>query len=180
MRIVSVIGSKNSGKTTTVEYLLRGLSYRGLNVGSAKHMHDLDASVDQPGKDTARHASAGSKVVIGVSPRELALIKKMNTSQFTLETLTRLLEKENLDVLLIEGFHTQVSRRSDIFKVVAAKDENDATNTLEGTSAPILAITGVITTHQHPGEIAGIPVVDLERNGHLLVNHIAALARSGT
>jgi molybdopterin-guanine dinucleotide biosynthesis protein len=72
----------------------------------------------------------------------------MNTSQFTLETLTKLLEKENLDVLLIEGFHAQVSRRSDIFKVVAAKDENDATNTLEGTSAPILAITGVITTHQ--------------------------------
>jgi len=83
-----------------------------------------------------------------LSPRELALIKKMNTSQFTLETLTKLLEKENLDVLLIEGFHAQVSRRSDIFKVVAAKDENDATNTLEGTSAPILAITGVITTHQ--------------------------------
>jgi len=111
-----------------------------------------------------------------LSPRELPPIKKMNTSQFTLETLTRLLEKESLDVLLIEGFHAQVSKRSDIFKVVAAKDENDATNTLESTSAPILAITGVITTHQHPSEIAGIPVVNLERNGRLLVNHIAALA----
>jgi molybdopterin-guanine dinucleotide biosynthesis protein MobB len=180
MRIVSIIGSKNSGKTTTIEYLLHQLSSRGLNVGSAKHMHDLDASVDQPGKDTARHASAGSKVIVGVSPRELALIKKGNTSQFTLETLIKLLEGENLDILLFEGFHAQVSRRPDIFKIVTAKDKNDAANTLRGTSPPILAITGPITTHQHPSEIAGIPVVDLEREGGLLANQIAALARSVT
>lgn len=89
MRIVSVIGSRNSGKTTTIEYLVRQLCDRGLKVGSAKHMHDLDVSIDQPGKDTARLASAGSKVIVGVSPRELALIKKENTTQFTPETLTR-------------------------------------------------------------------------------------------
>jgi len=141
-------------------------------------MHDLDASIDQPGKDTARHASAGSKVIVGVSPRELALIKKGNTSQFTLETLTKLLEGENLDILLLEGFHAQVSRRPDIFKIVTAKDKNDAANTLGGTSPPILAITGPITTHQHPSEIAGIPVVNLEKEGSPLANHIAALTRS--
>jgi len=143
-------------------------------------MHELDASIDQPGKDTARHASAGSKVIVAVSPRELALIKKGNTSQFTLETLTKLLEGENLDILLLEGFHAQVLRRSDIFKIITARDKNDAANTLGGTSPPILAITGPITTHEHPSEIAGIPVVDLEREGNPLVNHIAALARSVT
>ena len=179
MLIVSVFGSKKSGKTTTIEYLIRQLSSRGFRVGSAKHMHHADASIDQRGKDTERHGAAGSKVIVGVSPAELAIIKKMNMSKFTLDTLTGLLEKEGLDILLLEGFHSQVAQRSDVIKIVTAKNEDDAKNTLEGATQPIIAITGRITIQEHANEIQGIPIVNFERDGNLLIDQIVARVRAG-
>lgn len=178
MQIVSVIGSKDSGKTTAIEYLVRQLSNRGLVVGSAKHMHSADSSVDQPRKDTGRHASAGAKVIVAVAPRELTVIKKVDTSDFTLDALLKLLENEELDVIVLEGFHRKVSERHDILKIVTAKDETDALRTLEGTSPPILAITGTISSLRHLSEIKGIPVVDLEETGNLLVDRVEVLVRT--
>ncbi len=140
-------------------------------------MHDFGASIDQPRKDTGRHASAGSRVVVAVAPTELALIRKMDTSRFTLEALSELLGAQKLDVLLLEGFHTEVSRRSDVVKIITAKDERDALDRLEGTSAPVLAITGVISAREHPSQIAGIRVVDLDDNGQTLTDEIAALVK---
>lgn len=72
----------------------------------------------------------------------------------------------------------KVSERHDILKIVTAKDETDALRTLEGTSPPILAITGAISSLRHLSEIEGIPVVDLEGRGNLLVDRVEVLVRT--
>jgi molybdopterin-guanine dinucleotide biosynthesis protein B len=86
-RLVSVIGKKNSGKTTLVVALVRELVRRGHRVMTIKHgAHAFE--MDQKGRDTWRHMheggaervvmeTPGSRIVIAhteaeAGPRELA------------------------------------------------------------------------------------------------------------
>lgn len=68
---VSVVGKSGSGKTTLLEGLIRELKRRGYRVGTVKHdAHSFE--IDRPGKDTWRHARAGSDHVVISSPQRLA------------------------------------------------------------------------------------------------------------
>ena len=58
-RVIAVVGTKGSGKTTTIEYLISRLSDEGYKVGSIKHVHHPDFSIDTDGTDTWRHTRAG-------------------------------------------------------------------------------------------------------------------------
>ena len=68
MRVYGVTGWKNSGKTVLVERLVAELTGRGLTVSTVKHAHHA-FDVDQPGKDSHRHRSAGAAQVL-VASRE--------------------------------------------------------------------------------------------------------------
>jgi len=63
MRIFSVIGVSLSGKTTTVEAVIRELTARGYRVGSVKEIHFEQFAMDIPGSNTTRHREAGSLLV---------------------------------------------------------------------------------------------------------------------
>lgn len=63
MRIFSVVGVSLSGKTTTVEALIRELTGRGYSVGSVKEIHFEQFAMDTPGSNTLRHRQAGSRLV---------------------------------------------------------------------------------------------------------------------
>jgi len=65
--IVAVVGSSNSGKTTAVEALIKGLTKRGYTVASAKHIPDPEFTIDTEGKDTWRYAKAGASSVLSVA-----------------------------------------------------------------------------------------------------------------
>ena len=55
--IISVVGKSNVGKTTLLEKLLPEIKKRGYRVATIKHdVHGF--SIDQPGKDTWKHAQA--------------------------------------------------------------------------------------------------------------------------
>ena len=75
-KLLAVVGTKNSGKTTVAECVISGLTKKGFRVGSIKHIHHPDFSMDREGTNTWRHARAGSKVVAAVSKTEIALILK--------------------------------------------------------------------------------------------------------
>ncbi len=57
---VAFIGYQNSGKTTLVEKVIAELTARGMRVGSIKHHGHQGFDIDVPGKDSWRHAQAGS------------------------------------------------------------------------------------------------------------------------
>lgn len=75
--IIGITGHKKSGKTTLVEYLAKGLSSKGLIIGTLKTTtHKIE--FDTPGKDTYRHRKAGASVTLIRSADQIALYSDQN------------------------------------------------------------------------------------------------------
>jgi len=72
MKIVAVVGTKNTGKTTLVTKLVRELVLRGFKVGTVKHTH---VKLDLDGKDTWKHREAGASMVVGAGEDETFFIR---------------------------------------------------------------------------------------------------------
>ena len=75
--LIAVVGSSESGKTTAIEALIKGLTKQGYIIASAKRIPEPDFTIDKEGKDTWKHAKAGASTVLSVAPKELAVIKKV-------------------------------------------------------------------------------------------------------
>ncbi|MEM2183232.1 MAG: molybdopterin-guanine dinucleotide biosynthesis protein B [Candidatus Bathyarchaeia archaeon] len=177
MLIISVVGMSKSGKTTTIEYLISNLTREGYRVGSIKHIHHPEFSIDTEGTDTWRHIHAGAKITIALAPREIAIIRKTNAAPNDLESIIRLFGDEDLDVILIEGLRSLTAKRKDIPKIVTAKDKQDLIKTLEGME-PILAVTGIIAKKKDEvGEI-NVPLIDLDKEGDILLRLIKSQIRT--
>lgn len=63
MKVLSVIGTTKTGKTTTIENIIKELRRRGHSVGSVKEIHYEGFTVDTEGTNTYRHRMAGSGLV---------------------------------------------------------------------------------------------------------------------
>lgn len=98
MKIISVVGTKDTGKTTLVVKIVKELVNRGFKVGTIKHMH---RNFDVKDKDTWKHKEAGAELVIGSADESVFLINQ----KFDIENLlTRSECLLNLDYAVIEGF----------------------------------------------------------------------------
>ncbi len=64
MKVISVVGYKNSGKTALVSKLVTALSALG-SVGTVKHMESHRFNPEDT--DTGKHFDAGADVVVGVT-----------------------------------------------------------------------------------------------------------------
>jgi molybdopterin-guanine dinucleotide biosynthesis protein MobB len=103
MKVIAIVGAgRRSGKTTTVEALLREFSSCNFKVGTIKQIYEEDFSLDTPQKDTWRHAEAGAKIVVSAAPREVAAIKRLK-GEDKFEEALRLLQGEELDLVIVEG-----------------------------------------------------------------------------
>lgn len=101
-KVYGIAGFKNSGKTTLVVDLVRELTARGLRVATVKHAHH-EFDIDQPGKDSHQHRSAGAEEVIVASSRRWAHIRELGgaTEPPLDELLTHL---GDVDLVLVEGY----------------------------------------------------------------------------
>lgn len=99
--IVFVVGKSNSGKTTIVERLIAEFKRRGYRVATIKH-EAYGFDIDKPGKDSWRHAQAGSDAVVLSSAQKLALIKNVDHEPSIAE-LARLIGTD-FDIIIVEGF----------------------------------------------------------------------------
>ncbi|MFN2289681.1 MAG: molybdopterin-guanine dinucleotide biosynthesis protein B [Anaerolineae bacterium] len=98
--VISLVGKSGVGKTTALEAILRELKRRGYRVGTIKHdTHGFD--VDKPGKDSWRHAQAGSDVVVISGPLKLAMIHKLS-EEMPLDEIIPLMR--NVDIVITEGY----------------------------------------------------------------------------
>ena len=99
--IVSVVGKSEAGKTLLVTRIVTELKGRGYSVATVKHSaggFDLDTE----GKDTWRHAKAGSDAVSISSPHEFAIIRAMDHDA-TLSEIVRFIGWD-FDIVVAEGF----------------------------------------------------------------------------
>ncbi|MGZ7069755.1 MAG: molybdopterin-guanine dinucleotide biosynthesis protein B [Methanobacterium sp.] len=98
MKIISVVGTKDTGKTTLVVKIIKELVNRGYKVGTIKHMHE---SFDVEGRDTWQHKEAGAELVIGSADETFFLFNQKLDIENLLTRSECLL---NLDFMVIEGF----------------------------------------------------------------------------
>jgi molybdopterin-guanine dinucleotide biosynthesis protein B len=99
--IIFIVGKSNSGKTAIVERLIVEFKRRGYRVATIKH-EAYGFDIDKPGKDSWRHAQAGSDAVVLSSSQKLALIKNIDHEPSTAE-LARLIGTD-FDIIIVEGF----------------------------------------------------------------------------
>ncbi len=99
--VLSIIGKSKSGKTTLIEKLIRELKRRGYRVGTVKHHFHPGFEIDQPGKDTWRHAQAGSDVVVLAAPDKIATIRRLERELELDEIIESI---PDVDILITEGY----------------------------------------------------------------------------
>jgi molybdopterin-guanine dinucleotide biosynthesis protein B len=167
-KLLALVGTSNSGKTTAAECVISGLTRKGLRVGSIKHIHHPDFTIDTEGTDTWRHARAGSKVVAAVSKKEIAVILKDDPEQ-ALDSVLEFMAKMELDIIVVEGLHSSLGRRPGVFKIVTAHDAEDLRKRLRDTFPPILAISGVIARSATRLADVDVPIIDSKADCSKLV-----------
>ena len=163
--IVAVVGNSNSGKTTAVEVLIKGLTEKGFKIGSAKHIPDPEFTIDTKGKDTWKHAKAGADTVLSVGQNELAVIKKVDTTKFYLKQIVAEFSDE-IDIIVLEGFKRLVGEDSSIPKLVTVNSVNDVKAAINGYKN-ILAFIGLAPDNKT--EIK-IPIIDVLKESEKLVD----------
>ena len=139
LRVVGIVGYKNSGKTTLAHAVSRELTARGYRVAVIKHSsHHLDL----PGKDTA---------ILGMSADPVAIISPQGSGIFWRNPLS--LEDMILhvaaDIILVEGFKTERT----FPKILCLRGEPDDRTLFDG-----LAICAVGPADQV--EQVDVPILD--------------------
>jgi molybdopterin-guanine dinucleotide biosynthesis protein B len=111
--IVCVVGRSKSGRTTLLEKLIRELKRRGYRVGTVKHHSHPGFELDQPGKDTWRHAQAGSDHVVIAAPDKVASIRRVEREPGLYEIAATM---NDVDVILTEGYLRSGEHRIEVVR----------------------------------------------------------------
>ncbi len=149
MIVVSLIGLKKCGKTTTAEALIKEFKSRGYKVGGVKWMVHSRFTIDREGKDTWRHRDAGADFVISMSENELAFVGD-RPERPVLDDVYKFVP-EDTDILICEGLKDDSPY---VQKVVLAKTLESLNETFKvrEVSGRIIALSGIIANEveEHP------------------------------
>lgn len=128
MKVFSVIGFSKSGKTTTIEALVRVLRNRGYSVGTVKEIHFEGFRMDTDGTNTSRHKDAGAQLVTARGLHETSVLfqEKLN--------IEKILGFYDHDFVILEGV-----RDIGVPKILTAHDAEEVERGLNDT---IFAISG--------------------------------------
>lgn len=146
MKIVSVVGVRKSGKTTTVVALIAELKKRGFRVGSVKNIGCPIFSMDKPGSNTDKHRKAGADVVVAHGHGETDFVYPMTLGMN--EIFKRL--EGTVDILVCEGDY-----ESAVPRIVCGWNEKE---TLERINSHTFVISGVIAAQME--SVGGIATID--------------------
>jgi len=171
--IVAIVGSSNSGKTTALEAIIKGLTKKGYKVASAKRIPEPEFTIDTEGKDTWRHAKAGASTILSVAPNELTTIKKIDTKKYTLEQLISEIPDQT-DIIIVEGFKSLVGEDMTIPKIVATKTDNEISAALERYKN-IIAFIGHIPDQKMETDIPFVDAINETEKLVELVNKKVAV-----
>lgn len=112
MKVISIVGYKNTGKTTLVIQLVEALSKIG-KVGTLKQMHHH--RFNPKNTDTGKHFDAGAFTVTAITENELVIVKRNPTLSQALDALAN----SGVDFAVVEGIKT-----SNLPKIVLGDIDN--------------------------------------------------------
>jgi molybdopterin-guanine dinucleotide biosynthesis adapter protein len=164
MRIIGLAGWSGAGKTTLVAKLIPAIIARGLTVSTLKHAHK-GFDVDQPGKDSFVHRSAGASEVLVASPLRFALMRELRGAPppSLAELLTKL---SPVDLVLIEGFKRQPHPKLEVHR--------------EANGKPLIHpefpnVVAIASDQRHAAPIPWVHIDDVDAIVDLLLTHAAPI-----
>ena len=148
MRIIGLAGWSGSGKTTLITKLIPRLIARGVLVSTLKHAHH-GFDLDQPGKDSFFHRTAGATEVIISSAKRWAILHELREEpEWNLRSLVD--KMSPVDLVLVEGFKRDAFPKLEIHRAANNKP------LIHPEDPHIVAIASDIALPQ-----AKVPVIDL-------------------
>lgn len=156
MKVFSVFGITQSGKTTTIEQIIAELKKRRYSVGSVKEIHFEQFAMDKEGTNTHRHRKAGSELVTAWGMHETDILYGRRLS------LPEILRAYDFDYVVLEGV-TDTSAP----KIITAHNAREADERMDET---VFAIAGRIADTMR--EYRGLPVISAVAEREKLVDLI--------
>src|SRR4029078_6139731 len=148
MRIIGLAGWSGSGKNTLITKLIPRLIARGVLVSTLKHAHH-GFDLDQPGKDSFFHRTAGATEVIISSAKRCAILHELREEpEWNLRSLVA--KMSPVDLVLVEGFKRDAFPKLEIHRAANNKP------LIHPEDPHIVAIASDIALPQ-----AKVPVIDL-------------------
>jgi len=148
MKVFSVIGLHNSGKTTACENLIKYIKQAGFSVSSIKDIHQDNFTMEKPGSNSFRHLQASDTCVFARGKKETYMIWNRQLS------FKEMLNHLNTEWVIIEGM-----RETPLPKIIAAKNINEVDSLLDDL---VFAITGAFS--EELTEYKGIPCLNAKNN----------------
>jgi molybdopterin-guanine dinucleotide biosynthesis protein len=111
-----------------------------------------------------------------VGNSEIALVVK-DSSQDRLAYVLDAMRTRGLDVIVVEGFHSHIARRPEVFKIVTAHDREDLREKLRGTVPPIIAVSGIIAEKESQLPDIPAPIINSRTDCQKLVERIDEIIR---
>lgn len=165
---LAFVGKQNSGKTTLLEKLITELTRRGLNVGTLKHHSHAGFDFDIEGKDSWRHAEAGSSFTVVSAPDKIAMVRKLDAPEDAANTLAAMVALSTageaqgtrpLDIILVEGFRHSGLPTVELFR---AANPKDAQRELGGEGNSVIAVVTDIPRIEEAATSQGLPSFTFE------------------
>lgn len=157
MRIIQLVGTRQSGKTTTAEVLIKKLKAAGFSVGTIKVIGCPSFSLDRNmNSNTGRHRQAGADVVIAAGKKETDIICGR---QLTIDEMLAELNAMQLDFCIVEGGY-----EADLTRIVCAADKEDAEDKL---TSKTICICGPLA--DEISEYCGLPAISAIKDADRLM-----------
>ncbi len=114
MRVMGLAGWSGSGKTTLLVELVTHITALGYTVSTVKHAHHA-FDVDQPGKDSYRHRTAGATEVLVASANRWALMHELaGAPEPDLDQL--ITHMSPVDLVLVEGYKHHAHDKIEVYR----------------------------------------------------------------
>ena len=149
---ISIVGKSGCGKTTFMEALIPVLVERGYRIATIKHHSHAGTEIDQPGKDTWRHAKAGADVVVVAAPDVMGTFERLENELPLEEIACRVGTATSVDLVLTEGYKQGPAAKIEVVR--AARSEEVLCSTDE-----VLAFVSDVPADKLP---EGPPVIALD------------------
>lgn len=134
MKIVSIVGKKNTGKTSLTVKVIEELTKRGYNVASIKHSHH-SIEMDKENTDTWKHKQAGANLVVGVGSTTFFNARKEHDLNRILYLIKHF---DEFDFVIIEGYksynYPKIITSPDVRDEYTIKEVDSFTIDAEGVS----------------------------------------------
>ncbi len=144
MKVLSIVGYSKTGKTTTVEHIIKELRRRNYSVGTVKDIHFDKFAMDEEGRDTWRHHEAGADPVTARSIRETDILYSRKLD------MMEVLKYYDNDFVILEGV-----RDFYVPKILSCHEPGEIDGKIDES---VFMITGCISNTIK--EYQGIPVIN--------------------